>query len=380
MKGAVAITGLGLVTPLGVTPWSTFAALLDGRTTADRLDEIDETIDATTLAQATGGCGRARFSPVDPAIEIAERAARDALFEAFPEGAPEPVRTIVASSKGAVVALINALSRAPHEHHEPAALGPHGWLCDQLRRRLNLGATTSVVAACATAAAALHQARMEIVSGEHETVLVVAVEAALHPIFVESYRRLGVLAPIDPPALHRARPLDAERCGFTLNETGAAVVLQREGVHPRPQAALTGSALAAQAEDIVRPTGGFRVLQRLIREVAAGPIAAVHPHAPGTDANDAAELAAIGEVLDAGAPAYALKGAIGHSLGASALVSSVIAVIAGRAGRLPPMPWIRKPVDGLPVSPGGTAIEGGEHLVLAAGFGGHVGALTISVR
>ena len=97
MQDGPDITGLGLVTPLGNAPWPTFQALLAGRTTADRLDEVPEVMDPTMLATAIGGSARARFSPVDPAVEIAERAARDALFEAFPDGHPPHLRTIVAS-------------------------------------------------------------------------------------------------------------------------------------------------------------------------------------------------------------------------------------------------------------------------------------------
>ena len=76
---------------------------------------------------------------------------------------------------------------------------------------------------------------------------------------------------------------------------------------------------------------------------------------------------------------YAVKGALGHGLGAAALAAMIIACLCAAVRERPPMPWITEPVETtLPVvadSPAVAAID--THAVFAAGFGGHVGGAVI---
>jgi 3-oxoacyl-(acyl-carrier-protein) synthase len=117
----------------------------------------------------------------------------------------------------------------------------------------------------------------------------------------------------------------------------------------------------------------------------------VHPHAPGTREHDPAELDALlhpssavqpGRVADV----YAVKGAIGHGLGASGLASVVVSALTLAAGRRPPMPWLTQPMK----RPDGRRLETdanaracsrtGSQAVLAAGFGGHLAAAVLRGR
>ncbi len=343
------------------------------------------TQDPHLLTQSVGAVGRVAPWMNDPAIELADIAIREAASDASggkPIADIMGVRTIVASSKGAILTLID--DRFKKHRDSAAILGPHQWLAHQLRCRLNLGNTTSVVAACATAACALHQARREIESGEHDRVLVVAVESALHPIFAHSYKRLGVLTPINPLSAHRPRPLDENREGFTLVEIAAAVMLEAEpsaraqGRNIRGQ--LLGSAVATEPHDIVRPAPVFTALSACInRAVPRGtPIALIQPHATGTKDNDPRELRAIAQAIpDAtAAPVYASKGALGHPLGASALVNLALGIAIANTGKRPPMPWLDNPIDcGFAINKAPQPVAPGAQLITSAGFGGHVGAV-----
>jgi len=393
-----AIAGLGLVSPLGRSLWATARALDAGRTTTDILDKAQQEIDSDTdpathpavaltrdaamLTQTVGAVGRVAPWAEDPAIELADLAIREALFDAT--GASDPgnaqgVRTIVASSKGAVLTLIDDRWKA--NRNGAAVLGAHEWLAHRLRRRLGLGNTTSIVAACATSAAALHQARCEIEAGEHERILVVGVEAALHPIFAHSYKRLGVLAPIDPLRAHRPRPLDERRAGFTLVEIAAAVLLERENLTGhRRRGVLLGSAIGTEPYDLVRPAPVFRSLSSCVsRAVPRGTrLELIQPHATGTVDNDPRELAAIAEALPEahGAPVYASKGALGHPLGASALVNLALGCAAATFRRRPPMPWLVEPIPcAFDLTSAAQPVSPGAQLITSAGFGGHVGAV-----
>ena len=382
---------MGLVSPLGHGAWATFRALLGGATVADRLGNLEPDTDPTPLAQAVGGVSLARHSATDPAVDLAERAIREAVDEAGldPRGLPAWLGT----SKGAVVALTHAAEAHRRgaltaDHAAAVALGPHGYLAHHLTRRTGVDVRAHAVAACASGLVALHRAaRMLHASGPGtpDAALVVSCESALLPAFVHSYQRLGVLAPLDRER-YRSRPLDQHRNGFVLGETGVAVVLRAlaPGVSPAPgETELLATAIAHHAGDLIRSDPDARALTRVIHGLAAaGPFAAVHPHAPGTAEHDGIELALLDRAL--GHPtqppaAYAVKGALGHSLGASGLVSLVIAALCHRTRRTPAMPWLNHPppTAGLQCRPGGGPIGPGAHAVFAAGFGGHVAGAAI---
>lgn len=388
----ILITGLGLATPLGHSLWESARALLEGRRTADRLEKLPEGTDPVWIARATGGIGFGALAPTDPAIEIGERAAREAIADAgLADETTRDLRTVVASSKGAVVVMIQGTGRGAGDgrRDECAAMGPHGYLAHHLRRRLGVGDVSAPVAACATSAAALAEAEGLLRDGRAERVLVIGVESALLAEFVWPYHRLGVLAPIEPPTAHVGRPLDRERAGFTLGEFAAAVVLERADVAGKRDDAwgrLLSARCGTQPFDMVRAAGTFSVLERLVR--AAAPdgmeIALVQPHATGTVENDERELRALEAGLGeraGGAAVYASKGAFGHPLGAAGLVNLALGCAMGRIGKIPPMPWIESPVETrLAIHADGTALRGGAHLIAAAGFGGHVGVVCYEPR
>ncbi len=381
----VLISGIGLVTPIGHSVWETMSALLSGRTTADRLAEMPDDVDPVSLVRATAGVGFAVHAPIDPAIDLAERAARQAMDQAGILPGSDNARTtrlVLASSKGAILSVI-----APRQkEHRAAALlqSPHGFLSAVIRDRLGLADAIAPVAACATSLTALDRAAKAIATGEADRVLVVAVEAALHPLFIHSYKRLGALAPTLPASDHRALPLDQTRCGFTLCECAAALMLERDDVTTatRPWGRLIQSATTTEPHDLVRAAERFNSLERAVGKVTDGidQIALVQPHATGTQDNDERELAAFEAALGErarGVPVYAAKGAIGHGLGAAGLVNVALGCVFGRARRLPPMPWLRSPVSSsFNITAEGCALNNSAQVCVAAGFGGHVGAVS----
>jgi len=405
----ILITGFGLVTPLGGTAWETFSALLAGRTLADRAAELPDDTAPVDLVRALGAVVFVQHTSHDPAVDLAERAAREALFMAnVPDGVTLPseqrTRTIVGVSKGCVDALTHAANppgvgdwRSPNRLAPCLAvtLGPVGDLCYHLKQRLALGDITATVAACASSLTAVHQARQMLLhEPDVRRVLVVTSEAALLPAFIHSYDRLGVLPPLDA-ARYVARPLDEQRSGFMLAELAAAIVLEREDALPSKSKApgavpgagveLSATAIACEGYDLIRAAPGMPALHRVATGLfSPGPVDVIHPHATGTMENDAAELEvyarAIAGVRGFKPPRlYASKGAIGHGLGASGLVSLVLACLAARAGRVPPMPWLKNPIAPREWMDAGTTTlpASSAHAVFAAGFGGHVAGARI---
>lgn len=441
----ILIDGVGLVSPLGRSAWSTFSALLEGRCLTDRLtaggegDSLSGLALEGQVAQIGKAWGMHPGAP-DPAIDLAESAARQALLEAgqterghgCASSGDEPGRSdglpvIVATSKGAMVAWESAVRGFFHgrlQHHPAAAamlglepdidrcelarvvaMGPASWLSEQLGRRLgaHVSMQPSVVAACASGLVAVDQARRKLLSPSGPSrCLVVATEAALLPVLIHSYRRLGVLA-THRRKLVPGRPLHPDRDGFVLAQLSAAVLLRRESTST-PQAGdsaaieLVDTAVANETHDLIRPAPGMPALDRIASRLLSGrSVVALHPHATGTREHDPAELEVLERYLTKPAALYACKGAVGHGLGAAGLVSLVLACMSVRAGRLPPMPWL----DRLMAMPGGPGMlaaraesdslngdsseiigsRGGErsaHAVFAAGFGGHTAGAVIA--
>ena len=385
---SVRLAGLGLLTPLAVGAWPNFAALLSGRTLADRLPKLEEDTKPMPRVLAIGGVASARFASQDPAIDLAEAAAREACLEAgvSPAGLPAWIGT----SKGAAAAHAAAADRllggpeaAPvrGSDAEAVALGPHALLSRGLAQRLGVTVVDHRVAACAASLVALDAASRDVASGRVDAALVVTAEATLLPLFVHAHRRLGVLAPFDDYA---GRPLSNNRRGFVLAECAAAVVLRaaEPGDSSEPGAGgveLVATSVAADGFDLLRPAPGMPALRHVAAEVIRGEaVACLHPHAPGTPEHDPAELEALAAVAGSGPAVYAAKGAIGHGLGAAGLSSLVIAALCARTAKRPPMPWLGEPLESpFDLTPAPEDLPRGLHAVFAAGFGGHVAGASL---
>lgn len=400
------LAGVGLVSPLGFGAWATFRSLLDGRSIADRAPGIEPGTDPVALIRGVGGVAVARQAPDDPAAELAERAAREACEQAGVDIRGLPTR--LGTSKGAVAAMSRAFSdrRRASAAAVSTALGPQGFLSHRLSVRTGCRVDSHHVGACASSLIALDAAARELrhpyepaaagtseqseQSEQSDHRLVVTAEAALLPVFVHSYKRLGVLAEPTPTG-YRQAPLDASRKGFMLAELGAAVLLRAlpPGVEPAPgDIELLGTAIAGEAYDMVRPSPTMAAISFVAERLLAAPgtpersIDLLHPHAPGTPDHDPVELRALADVLNARremthehAPidTYANKGALGHGLGAAGLVSLVLACLCAHARRRPPMPWLAEPMTpcALPLQRDGQPLPADStHAVFAAGFGG----------
>lgn len=412
----VLIAGFGLVTPLGGSAWQTFTALLNGRTLAERARQLPSDINATDLVRATGAVISAQHSATDPTVDLAERAVREAAMIAGIK--TDGLDCYVGVSKGAVHALSaafearqpkayrSALTPSPPTDADIAvALGPHGYLNHHLRKRLGLGLVHHYVAACASSLTALHHAHNELLhrpvassdaryptpdARQNDYVVVTTSEASLLPLFIHSYRRLGVLAPQSPEG-YSERPMDHARQGFVLSECGAAILLKRVPIgtpeaEPMPgETELLDTATAAEAYDLIRPSDTMPALRQIADRLFANrTIDMIHPHAPGTLDHDPAELNVYAEAIRQSGQSvppdlYACKGAIGHGLGAAGLTALVLACLCAKTRQRPPMPWLTSPIDSrLPLTPQASSLTASTtHAVFAAGFAGHTAGAVI---
>jgi 3-oxoacyl-[acyl-carrier-protein] synthase II len=313
--------------------------------------------------------------PKPRAVSLACRAA-----EPLVRGGLDPdAAVVVGTSKGTVEHWIADASEVGVGADAPVGLPTSGLsdIANTLASRFALrGPRLTVSAACASGLHALARGAMLIRSGEARQVLVVAAEASVHPLFLGSFQRLGVLAkPGDG-----CRPFDRSRSGFVMSEAAAAVVLRAADADDRADQPgsiyLENFAVGGDATHLTGSDPELRTLRHLLTRVIDNrPVDLVHAHGTGTPLNDAAELAAIESTLidQPERPSlYSHKGAVGHSLGAAGLLSVVINCHAHAAGIVPPNVQTREPLSTNKVSisrePVGRSVR--RSIAIAAGFGG----------
>ena len=332
------ITGLGLVTPLGLGVDATWNALLAGKyiTNHSRIHF------ATPASLVLPSENRKRDAGV--AATLAINAALEAVEQRRWQG-DGPTALVVGTSKGAVTSWLDDLAPLPHMDDAACVAGglDHGLasIGVEVGKALRLpdGPRLTVSAACASGLVALVRAAMMIQSGEVKRALVVAAEASVHPLFIGCFQRLGVL----PREEIGCRPFDQHRDGFLISEAAAAVCLEaaESDSTPRPQpwAAIDRFALGGDATHITGSDSSGEVLGRLLDGLELGRgVDLIHAHATGTVSNDPVELTAYEHACAEAETApivYSHKGALGHTLGASGLVSVVLNCMSHRTGIVP---------------------------------------------
>jgi 3-oxoacyl-(acyl-carrier-protein) synthase len=299
---------------------------------------------------------------------------------------------VVATSKGSIEEWFGAPpppATAPTSDNVRRGLTPPGLgdIAADLAATFGLhGPALTISAACASGLHALARATLMIRAGEAKQALVVGTEASVHPLFLGSFQRLGVLArPGD-----WCRPFDRGRTGFHMTEAAAAVLLEADdadGDNAAERICVERYAIGGDATHLTGTDPGARVLRRLLTNVIDGrPVDLIHAHGTGTVLNDATELAAIDACVVGGSGrrrpvVYSHKAALGHSLGASGLLSIVLNCQAHTIGRNPanvrtsdPLPTGR--VD-IPTTP--TDRRYRRSLAIAAGFGGPTAVVSLAV-
>ena len=372
----VAIESWSVTTVLGRGLLGTYRRLLDGDCIADHTRVAD--------VRAPGR-----------AAALARFVAGQLTCAGFSSGAA----VVVGTSKGSVEDWfdpppVTSTSDNPHGGLSVSGLGDIAAAVSRACR--TNGPVLTVSAACASGLHALIRAAMMIRAGEVRQALVVATEASVHPLFLANFQRLGVLA--QPGA--GCRPFDRNRSGFYMSEAAAAVLLEaaepdgslrsrragfRRHRHLQDPVYIDRFALGGDATHLTGGDPGARVLRHLLHKVIDGrPVNLIHAHGTGTELNDATELAAIESAVgdSEGEPpvVYSHKAALGHSLGASGLVSVVLNCAAHTTGRVPPNARTTDPVPTrrvvIPPTPTERRIE--RSLAIAAGFGGPTAVVSLT--
>jgi 3-oxoacyl-(acyl-carrier-protein) synthase len=376
------ITSVGTVTGHGLGCARLFTALLEGRSAIGPVTRFPVDGLCSNLAAEAPGDEELEQAASSLAVRSEDRASR-LLLAAAAEAlaarklAPSPRRgVVVGTTKGA----FEHLGRAPGSDDLLAA--PARALARGARAS---GPCLAVSAACASSAVALGEGLGLIEDGICDEVLVGGTEA-LHAFVYRGFHALRALSP------RPAMPFDVDRAGLSLGE-GAAVLVLESLAHARahgrrPIAVVEGFGSSCDGFDQVAPEPGGRGLLEASRRAlsAAGVteegVGGYHAHGTGTIQNDRMEAAAFAALFSGrDVPVSAIKGSLGHTLGAAAALDVAVCVLMLERGTVPPVTNLKAidPRAQLPATIGVPCpLKGNRLLVVSAGFGGINTALVLA--
>jgi len=356
VRRRVVITGAGVVSPLGAGVEVLWDALADGRTGVDVV-EVEAVGAVPAFPVRDGEDARERFGQrdarrMDRAGRLSAVAGALALEDAGHLGvAPERIGVSIGSVHGGAETLMEAhrtlLERGPDRVGPlaiPLSLANHP--CAAAARALDLrGPSSATSTACAAGADAIGAALGMIRDGRAEAVLAGGADAALSPLVVAGYLKVGALNG-DPAGPERAsRPFDRSREGFVIGEGAGLVVLEeREHAIARGARILAEVAGYGSSCDAGHPTdpdatgeGPSRAILAALEDAGLGAedIGYVNAHATSTPAGDIAEARALVRAGLAGAAVSSTKSAHGHGLGAAGGLEAVATLMAFARDVLP---------------------------------------------
>ncbi len=363
-RPVVAVTGLGLVSPLGFGVVDNWAALVAGRSGVRPITRFDTANLKTSFAgtvmlpEEAGG----RFvRSADRMHRYAEMAADEALAMAglggkggFPGplvlGMPpieiEMADRVAAAARANTPTYPAMVGMPPEEMRRDRTLlvGPPARLAAQYGTR---GAPLALSTACATGVTAIQFAMEAIWYGEAEAVLCICTEASITPESLIRFSLLQALSTRNDSPETASRPFDATRDGFVMAEGAACLVLE-SAAHAkargaRPLGYVLGGGEFADGFHRTRsnPDGSTIVtaMRRALDDAGVTPeqIDYVNAHGTSTPENDKMECLGMQTVFGARVPpASSNKSMIGHSISASGAIEAVFSLLTIRDQKLPP--------------------------------------------
>ncbi len=368
----IVVTGLGLVTPLGVGTELVWRRLLSGRSGIRRLsDEI--VADVTSKVGGVvpgisedpeGGFDLDLVVPpkeqkkmerfIHFALAAADEALRQAGWEATSEDERERTATVIASGIGGFPGMVEAANTtATRGVRRLSPFTVPAFLVNLAAGQVSIrhgfrGPIGAPVTACAASVQAIGDAARLILTGEADIAVAGGAEACIDRVALGSFAAARALSTgyNDRPQ-EASRPFDRARDGFVMGEGAGMLVLESlahaEARGARPIVELVGYGTSADAYHITSGppdgAGAQLAMRRALRQAGVDPveIGYLNAHSTSTQLGDASELAAIRAVFgDVRVPISSTKSATGHLLGAAGGIEAVFTVLALRDGTLPP--------------------------------------------
>ncbi|MDP6102149.1 MAG: beta-ketoacyl-ACP synthase II [Dehalococcoidia bacterium] len=364
MGTKVVVTGIGVVSPLGLSTDTTWESLLAGKSGVDYISSFDPEPFETQIAaevkdfEPTDFLERKEALRMDRFVQFAAVASQEAVAKAgldLGKEKPERISVMIGSGIGGILTLSKELQvmleRGPSKVNPflvPMMLG------DMASGRVSImmgakGPNFSAISSCATGADTIAEASEFIRSGQIDVAITGGSEAPICPIGIAGFNACNALSRSNQEPQKASRPFDAKRDGFVIGEGGGILVLESlEHALARgaePLAELAGHGATADAHHITQPSpggeGGARAMSIALKRAGLTPKAVdyINAHGTSTPMNDKYETMAIKAVFGPEAyttPISSTKSMTGHLLGAGGALEAAICVLAISRGAIPP--------------------------------------------
>ena len=362
MKRRVAVTGIGLVTPVGVGNDATWQAVCEGRSGVHRVTKFDPTEHKTQIAAEINGFdpelymnakeARKTDTFIQYAVTAAKFALEDSGLEITEELSPR-MGTIIGSGIGGMETYVNTVLMMNEKG--PGRLSPFfitniinnmaaGYVSIFFNAK---GPNCCTTTACAASAHAIGYAAQAIRNGEADAMFAGGTEAPVIPLTFAGFNAMRALSTRNDEPSKASRPFDKERDGFIIGEGSGMLILEelesakKRGAHI--YAEIVGYGMSSDASHITAPSldGPERCMKAALHDGEVNPdeVDYINAHGTSTPLNDANETNAIKQVFGERAykiPVSSTKSMTGHLLGAAGAVEAAFSVLALEHGILPP--------------------------------------------
>ena len=365
------VTGVGLVSPLGIGTSVTWDALCAGRSGIGPITKFDASEHASRIAAEVPGFDPVDFMPkkdvkkmdvfIQYAIAAAEFACEDSALKVTPELAPR-LGVFIASG-------IGGFSTIEREHKKLLDGGPRkispffipasiiNLAAGQVSIRLGAkGPNSATCTACSASAHAIGDAFETIRRGAADVMVAGGSEAAITPMGVGGFAALHALSTRNDEPNRACRPFDRDRDGFIIGEGAGMLILEE---HDRAvdrgasiYAELVGYGMSADAFHMTAPSedggGAQRVMRAALDQAAISPndVDYINAHGTSTPFNDRIETYAIRQCFGVRADELAVsstKSMTGHLLGAAGGLEAGVVALSMREQLIPPTVNLENP-------------------------------------
>ncbi len=364
MSYRVVVTGMGVLSPVGLSVGSFWKSLIEGRGGVGTITRFDASALDVRIAAELKGFDPSEYMEAkeikrtDPFVQYAMAAGKQAAAQAgLKTEKVDPFRfgVIIGSGIGGITTLEN--QHTVLQTRGPSRVSPFFvpmMIVDMASGQLSMefgakGSNFATVSACSSGAHAIGEAYRLIRDGELDVMLAGGAEAPITPLSMAGFASMKAISARNDDPDHASRPFDRDRDGFVMGEGAGIVVLERLE-HARARgvkvlAEMVGYGSTADAYHMTAPApggeGAARAMRLALQSGAIPPtdIDYINAHGTSTPLNDKFETMAIRTVFGDHANRLCVsstKSMTGHLLGAAGGIELVACVLACDEGLIPP--------------------------------------------
>jgi 3-oxoacyl-[acyl-carrier-protein] synthase II len=362
----VVITGLGLVTPVGIGNLETWRALLAGESGIGPITQFDCSAFRVRIAGEVKGWTPERFvdkkklKEMDRFTEFALGAAKMAFEDAqleLSDEEREEAGCFVGVGLGGLFTLEKTKTTLMEKG--PTKVSPYsipGIIANLAAGQVTIahglkGPSYCTTSACSSGAHAIGEAAQWIRRGHCQVMVAGGAEATITPVGISGFEAMHAMSRRNEDPTRASRPFDKGRDGFVCGEGSGMLILESLS-HAKKRGAkiyaeITGYGASSDASHITAPApqmeGGQRSMRMALRDAKVNPddVDYINAHGTSTPVGDIGETQAITAVFGANAVEKKLwvsstKSMMGHLLGAAGAVESAVCALAIAEGKIPP--------------------------------------------